>query len=240
MPKNGPVSKLKSIKRRFKTMEPHVTVEWVKQNKKTIESKMRRRMIFAPYSMEEYMQEAFIASLIAFRQYPDTSSSVFRQAFWRNFKDAVAEMVPRPPKLHDPSKSIRKRRISNKESKSIPCTACNYNDDGACLEEIAIPDDIKYDYRNLLYTWVRPALTEKEARVLYLSLGLDNEITLSERDISKLLKVSRRSVRDLLENSLTKFNNLLQEKQNKKILLMFIKDYKHEFHNNPKKKRSLR
>ena len=105
-------------------MEANEGARWVIQNSNVITAYANRFLKSAPYEMRDYMQEAFIASLKAYKQFPNTTEDTFRRAFWRLFKDAITETVPRPDKTSSP------RRVRSNESMSIPSSVCISDDEG--------------------------------------------------------------------------------------------------------------
>ena len=198
-------------------MECNDTIEWVLQNQKKIKARAIWRLNFAPYGAEEHMQEAFIAALKAYKRHPDTSTTQFRRIFWRIFNDQIAEMAPLPPKHNG-------HRIGNSDLMSLTSVLFENGINNSGIEDRK--RRMKMTFAEILYAWIRPALTENEASVLHLYLRLGNEGYLSERDIARRLEKSRARVRELLQSSLTKINRLIEERHNKMIMLIMFKELK--------------
>ena len=202
-------------------MEANEGARWVIQNSNVITAYANRFLKSAPYEMRDYMQEAFIASLKAYKQFPNTTEDTFRRAFWRLFKDAITETVPRPDKTSSP------RRVRSNESMSIPSSVCISDDDG--FGSIQGAKEHEADLSRFIFIWLRPALTEQESIAMNLLLGLGNEGALSENEIAEKLGVSRTRVRGLLTRSINKTVKLSKEADTKKILLMMINSMKEYF-----------
>ena len=184
-------------------MESDVVIGWVIHNGSIIEAYAYRLRENAPYEERDYMQEAFIAGLKAYKIFPDTAGEPFRQAFWRIFKDALIEIIPIPKQNNG------NKRIRSNESMSIPSRYCEY--DETVLNEIPDYCERKTDYCEFVFWWARPSLTSQEAAVLSLSLGLGREGSLSVRSIAKEKGLKTRRVRELLGSSLGKIINQIEE-----------------------------
>lgn len=74
-------------------------VNWVNENREVIENWISRKLLFTPYSMEDYMGDAMKAALIAANKMASgevRESVEFCKVFWQTFKDEVAAVTPYP------------------------------------------------------------------------------------------------------------------------------------------------
>ena len=71
---------------------------WVEANKKTLTRRARKYLAFAPYVLEDYLQDARLAAIEAFRirETKGDSGSSFHAYFWLAFRARIAEIVPLP------------------------------------------------------------------------------------------------------------------------------------------------
>lgn len=202
-------------------MEANDGTKWVIQNSAKITGYASRLQKNAPYEAKDYMQEAYIASLKAYKRVPDTSNELFRRTFWGIFKQAIIEIVPKPDMTDS------KRRVRSNESMSIPSYACVSDDN--VLHSIQETKEHEVDFCKFFFMWVRPALSDQESIVFHLRFGLGTEGVLPENEIAEKIGVSRRRVRTLLKNSIYKIAKLSEETDAKKILLVMIKTMKESF-----------
>jgi hypothetical protein len=180
---------------RRKSMDFLEAAEWVRENEKVIKGKIAKYRWFSPYEECDYMQEAFVAALIAATKSRDKDIP-FEAAFWKTFRDQIGVITPCPD-------------IKTHGSNSVPSHLCSVDIDSVSLEDRRRHrrrPDIEMLYRSICHL-----LTEKERQVLYLWLGIGIEGELSNYEIAERLGCVVSNVRDIQERAMRRIRKLVGE-----------------------------
>lgn len=174
-------------------MELYQAVEWVKDHRKAIKGYIAKYRMFSPYEECDFMQEAFEAAIIAADR-SEKKHIHFEAAFWTVFRSQISVITPSPD-------------ILTHGSNSIPSHLCTENLDSISemrLRKGNVKPDIEAIYDSICHL-----LTEKEQKVLYLSLGIGNEGKLSNYEIAERLGCVVSNVRDILKRALERIRCLI-------------------------------
>lgn len=158
-------------------------VDWVNSIRKEIAGKVWVYRKYAPYDLDDYLQDAYESAVIAAKICPRIGDELYRRIFWRLFKDAIAEIVPWPEGM----------QTRTNLSMSVPLSLYADLDEQADLTDGNLSDDPK-DLEEM-YQEFSASLTERQSEILFLRLGLSDRGRLSHADIAKTLNLDRSTVR---------------------------------------------
>ena len=199
-------------------MNSDAAIKWVQDNEQIIRGylwKMQTQSL-SPYDDNDFLQDAYIVALKTIKVVHDASSTRFGQVFWNKFKTAIGETVPKF------CRDETKRRIRSSESQSVPSSFYIEINDVTELLEI-IKGECHITHRSIVFTWISPALTHDEQKMLGLYAGFEPEGTMSIREIAEKLKTPRTTVRYRLTSAQKKINSLLRDESHKRNLQIILK-----------------
>jgi hypothetical protein len=167
--------------------------DWVRRNQEKIRRKIKTFRIYSPYEECDYMQEAFVAALVAVERC-DGKGIPFEAAFWTVFKEGIGKMTPNPDYV-------------SSGSNSVPSHLCVFEIDSVVIAqaEVKLEPDIE-----AIYEKVCRFLTRREQRVLYLALGFTYEGFMSNYEIANCLGCRESNVRDALNKALGRISALVR------------------------------
>ncbi|SNB45415.1 sigma factor-like helix-turn-helix DNA-binding protein [Geobacter sp. DSM 9736] len=168
--------------------------EWVRNNEAIIRNKISKYRRFSPYEESDYMQEAFEAAIIAATKCR-TKNIRFEAAFWVTFRNQISVVTPNNSKTHG--------------SNSVPSHRCSVD-----IETITVRTKRGRKRRpdvEVIYASICDFLTKREREILYMSLGIADEGTLSNKEIARRLGCSDMNVRDTLDRAFRRIRRLIDE-----------------------------
>jgi DNA-directed RNA polymerase specialized sigma24 family protein len=168
-----------------------LAVDWVTANKRCLLRRARRYLRYAPYDLEDFLQEAFLAAIEAFRirQAKGDLATPFPAYFWVLYKARLASVVPFP--------TSAKKGAS---CRSIPGTWAVPAED--VLENIPSPhSDPSVDLPPLAIASLR-ACTPRARTALMLHLGFGDQGRMTPGDIGRELGISRQAATQAIHTAL--------------------------------------
>lgn len=164
--------------------------EWVKHNESIIKGFIAKYRNFSPYEECDFMQEAFVAAMIATLR-TQQKGIAFEAAFWVIFKDQVSVITPHPD-------------VKTHGSNSVPSHLCTGD-----LELVANKQAQRHRQLDIepIYNAICHVLTDKERYVLSFSLGLGCEGKLSNREIAHRLGCVESNVRDIFQRAMNRIRS---------------------------------
>lgn len=153
----------------------HEAVAWVNQHQNIIARKARYFTFYTPYDTEDYLQDAYVAAIIA-SDISQKKDIPFAACFWTTYRDQASMVTPMP---------------SGSASKSPSPSRC----DDITKFEISIARDLAshIDIDELFFL-IKGHLTAKQIKILSLMLGIDQNGRYGTRETARYLRCSTTNV----------------------------------------------
>lgn len=207
---------------------------WVDQNRGMLAKQAMAYTGFAPYAVNDYLQDAYEAAIKAAVCCQRNPKLVFEQCFMTIWRRIIASVTPFPDDAREAfkekkaaEKALREGKVSQPLGKELDDDAengelqkkkayhsggtsmsfpLNARRSGVKLEMIQAKGSkkCKLDIEAIYKERVKPLLSEKEAQVMEYSLGIAREGQLSEREIAAKMGVTRDTVREYFDRGLKK------------------------------------
>lgn len=154
----------------------HDAVAWVNQHQNIIAKKARYYTFYTPYDTEDYLQDAYVAAIIA-SDISQKKDLPFAACFWTTYRDQVSMITPMP--------------TSHSASKSPGPSRC----DDIAKFEISIAKDLASQVDiDQLFLLIKDHLTATQAEILSLMLGIDQNGRYGIRETARHLRCSTTNV----------------------------------------------
>lgn len=168
-------------------------VAWVKKNQKSIAKKARFYSHYAPYDLEDYLQDAYVAAFIA----TDISLEKklpFAACFWTTYRDLVSMTTPMP--------------TSDRSSKSPGPSMCINID----YFEISIAKDLAFQVDiDHLFFLIKDHLTATQMEILGLMLGIEQNGRYGIRETARHLRCSTTNVVQVFYQGVNRIKKLIDK-----------------------------
>lgn len=203
---------------------------WVDQNKGMLAKQAAKYTLFAPYAVNDYLQDAYEAAIKAAVCCQINPALEFQACFMTIWRRIVASVTPFPDEAREAFKERKAAEKATKEGKHVatssthsPPTKKKYHSGGTSMSfSLLSKRDIKLEFWGSRtgtnnrsqkkldkgYALLRPLLSVREQAVMELHLGLSREGQLSEREIAARLGITRDSVREYIRRSFAKAESL--------------------------------
>lgn len=204
-------------------------MRWVNENKGMLARRAAAYTDFAPYAVNDYLQDAYEAAIKAAICCQRNPKLQFEGCFTKIWRDIVASVTPFPDEAREAYKKKKAEGKALREGKPLPVETdaaeegekkktyysggtsmsfpLNARKHSANLDMFPIRKSkggFKIDIERVYSEKVKSLLSPKEAQAMEYSLGITREGKLTEREIAAKMGVSRDTVREYLSRGFQK------------------------------------
>jgi len=194
--------------------------EWVDQNRGILAKRAMSYISFAPYAVDDYLQDAYEAAVRAAICCQRNPAVKFEACFYRIWRDLVASVTPFPDEAREEYKRKKEEIKALKEGKPIPqkdeivpekkktyysggtsmsfplTAGKNIPLEGFAAKKV---ERKKVDIEKVYEQRVKPLLSSREAQAMELSLGITREGQLSLSEIAAKMGVTKDTAREYIQ-----------------------------------------
>lgn len=186
-------------------------IRWVDANKAMIRDRAKDYSKYAPYDIEDYIQDAYQAAVEAVHFCQRNPGLKFDGVFKTIFRRNIARTTPLPEEARK-EVFINKMERQKKDATKIPLRSGSRSESLPLHYQVDVPLESfpqkknrqKINIERVYDQHVRPLLSKQEAKVMDMVLGFTMEGTFSPEEIASKLGVTRRSVRTYADRVIKK------------------------------------